>query len=301
LISIIIPTYNRANLLLECLNSILNQTYNDFEILIIDDGSTDDTQLKVCNLNDKIFYHKLNKIGDISKLRNFGIEHSNGDMIAFCDDDDIWNNTKLESQLKYMNDFNITCTNAELINLDGKSIEGVYCTDFENNTKLNTAHLFIRNYIITSTVLVKKDILPEFSFDSLNYKSTAEDYDLWLKLSLDNTILFLNEPQIKYRIHSNLTHRVDNLPYIYINGINIINKYKTQVAHKYRKYAEWGIFRLRKDFIKLNLSTRRYLTACSELLKLSMSVFDFGFLTLLFYKMIFSRKYIILSIDKIKS
>ena len=92
LISIIVPTYNRVSLLIETVNSILAQTYEDFEIIVISDGSTDNTQKEISKIKDsRLKFIQLKKnYGYPAKARNEGIKFSKGKFIAFCDDDDLW-------------------------------------------------------------------------------------------------------------------------------------------------------------------------------------------------------------------
>ena len=95
--SIITITYNRAHLIGETIQSVLNQSYENFEHIIIDDGSTDDTESVVTSFNDnRILYFKHEKIGNLNTLRNFGIKKSSGEIIAILDSDDIWVKNKLE-------------------------------------------------------------------------------------------------------------------------------------------------------------------------------------------------------------
>lgn len=288
--SIIIPTFNRAALLSECLKSILSQTYADFEVIIVDDGSTDDTEKVVAELDNRISYCKLQKTANLSVLRNYGIEHSKGEFIAFCDDDDLWIPEKLSRQMKFMKQFNIVCTNAEIIDSAGMSLSGIYFKEFEDDVQLNTVHLLIRNFVMTSTVCLRKKILPELPFDYIKYKSTAEDYDLWLKLSFENSIYFINEPLIKYRLHSNLTHRIDNQPQIYINSINIIKSCRRQLGRKNKKYADWGIFKLRKDYLKLHISKNEFPGALKETIKLLYQFLKPALLLLFIKKVLNPRK-----------
>lgn len=293
LVSIIVPTHNRVNYLLECLNSILRQSYTNFEILIVDDGSTDDTEKQVKTLGDKVLYFKLDKNGDLSYLRNYGIERAKGDYIAFCDDDDVWHNEKLMKQLSYINKYNFICTNAELIDMHGISNAQMYSNEFAKNVELDTLHLFLKNQVITSSVLLKKGSLPRVPFDSAKYRSTAEDYDLWLLLSLTNKILFIKEPLIKYRIHNNLTYSNDNLPMIYLNGIKIIENYKKRVPNLCRKYAEYGIFKLRIEYMKLNSKRRNYLEVFNTFFKLMLSLCNLNLTILLFKRFLFPKEELI--------
>src|SRR4026209_101684 len=99
-VSIILPTYNRAGLIMETIRSILEQTYANWELIIIDDGSDDDTEKLVTQIKDeRIQFHKAGRIGIVGKIKNIGIEKSNGELIAFIDSDDLWAETKLEKQI----------------------------------------------------------------------------------------------------------------------------------------------------------------------------------------------------------
>ncbi|MCK5342735.1 MAG: glycosyltransferase family 2 protein, partial [Candidatus Heimdallarchaeota archaeon] len=105
LISIIIPTYNREKLILNALDSIFNQTFQDYEILIIDDASTDNTEQVIKELNhSKIKYLKLEKNSGQCIARNFGAKRAQGQFIAFLDSDDEWLPQKLENQVRIFNE-----------------------------------------------------------------------------------------------------------------------------------------------------------------------------------------------------
>jgi glycosyltransferase involved in cell wall biosynthesis len=99
-ISVIIPTYNSANYLPEAIESVLAQTYKNFEIVVIDDGSTDNTKEVVVPYLDQIVFLETEN-GDPAKARNHGIRKSSGEYVAFLDADDIWCPDKLERQLAY--------------------------------------------------------------------------------------------------------------------------------------------------------------------------------------------------------
>ena len=98
--SIIIPTYNQANFLKKCLNSVFKQTFKNFEVIIIDNSSTDHTKEILSKYKKKIVYKKINNKGVIAKSRNIGIKNSNGNWVAFLDSDDTWKNNKLERKKK---------------------------------------------------------------------------------------------------------------------------------------------------------------------------------------------------------
>ena len=111
MISIVMPTYNRAYIIDSSIKSVLAQTYSDFELIIVDDGSTDDTEKVIKSFNDKrIRYIKLEKNSGASHARNIGIENAKGEYITFHDSDDTMASTKLEEQYNYMkeNDYDIS-------------------------------------------------------------------------------------------------------------------------------------------------------------------------------------------------
>jgi glycosyltransferase involved in cell wall biosynthesis len=103
-VSVIIPTYNRSNLLLEAVQSVLNQTYQDFEIIVIDDGSTDDTEEVINGYSDKLRYFKQENAG-VNAARNRALELTQGEYIATLDNDDIWLDYKLELQVELLDKF----------------------------------------------------------------------------------------------------------------------------------------------------------------------------------------------------
>ena len=100
MISIVLPTYNRADLIMDTIESILNQTYKNWELIIIDDGSDDNTEEIISQIKDeRIQFHKAGRIGIVGKIKNIGIGKARGELIAFIDSDDLWNETKLEKQI----------------------------------------------------------------------------------------------------------------------------------------------------------------------------------------------------------
>jgi glycosyltransferase involved in cell wall biosynthesis len=147
-VSVIITTYNRCELLKRALNSVLDQTYSNFECIVVDDASTDETSQVVAEFNDdRIIYikHKENK--HLSAARNTGIHASNGEFIAFLDDDDEWYPRKLEKQVKLLKD-------------SENEVGLVYCwMNYYKNSgeKVNERHPNLRGHIF-SQVLVSQPL-----------------------------------------------------------------------------------------------------------------------------------------------
>ena len=190
LISIITPVHNREKLIVECVKNVQQQTHQNYEHIIIDDGSTDDTVKNVELLlkNDAkiiLLKNKENSGGKPGKCRNIGIRQSRGDYIAFLDSDDLWEKNKLEAQLKFMKREKLDISYHPLGRF-GESLQNqtsywgrdCFQRDFFRD-------LFLSNFIPTCSVLVKKKALEKVGLfdESLKY---SEDYALWLILALKN-------------------------------------------------------------------------------------------------------------------
>lgn len=160
-VSVIIPTYNRAHIISRAIQSVLDQTYQDLEIIIVDDGSTDNTESVIKSFNDKrIIYNKSNnKNKGVASARNIGVKLSRAEYIAFQDSDDVWYPYKLEKIMKVIEDHR----NIDFIYSYGKVIRngkfirnvGKY-TGINNNSKKELSiNLFRSNFIPTQGVVVK--------------------------------------------------------------------------------------------------------------------------------------------------
>jgi teichuronic acid biosynthesis glycosyltransferase TuaG len=215
MVSVIIPSYERYDLLLSSINSVLNQTYKDIEIIVIDDCSKDLRYLDLSKNNDIKYFRLDKRLGYPGKVRNQGIFKSNGDWISFLDDDDTWLPTKLEKQIEMTKKYNfISC---DALTSDGKSYtrDGVGKVMWDTNNPTNTNELDINivsrhNVIINSTVMVSKKILSSVGFVDENYRS-GEDYITWLKiLNTGEICRYIDEPLINYNLYTH-KHYNDNL------------------------------------------------------------------------------------------
>jgi len=133
LVSVIILTYNRAALVKESIESILAQTYAQFELIIVDDGSTDGTEQMIQQMHDeRIRYFKFDHCGHTGKLKNFAMKQAKGEYIAFNDSDDNWKPAKLEKQIKLFEecgDIGFSITDVITFSKDGILIEHSYHSD----------------------------------------------------------------------------------------------------------------------------------------------------------------------------
>lgn len=224
LISVIIPTYNSSRYIEEALESILNQTYRKTEIIVVDDGSIDNTKdiLKRYIDQGKILYIKKENGGPAS-ARNTGIKIATGNYIALLDADDVWKSDKLEKQMILLkfNDFDLTYTKRFII---GGETETEKCDD---NEKTGIIDLIRSNYIINSSVVAKTDVFRGGYFDEDKKLFAVEDYDLWLRQAFRGCSFgHLPEKLTGYRIHSNQISsekNIDNLIYLYKKNIKNTN------------------------------------------------------------------------------
>lgn len=227
-VSIIICSYNREKLIGRAVESILLQSFTDFEIIVIDDASTDNTEQVVRSLMQKdlrIKYYKNKTNLGISKSRNYGVKLSNGEYIAMLDSDDYWiDNFKLQKQIEILD-------NDKNIGLIGSAIR---CEDenekFIKNDIFNREDTKIRKVILSknqfaqSSVLFRKDIFQETGGYDENLE-VCEDYDLWLKIGKVSKYANIQDVSTAYMIHSGGISKSKKL-LITTTTNQIIDKYK---------------------------------------------------------------------------
>lgn len=201
-VSIIVPVYNTSKQLRKCLNSLVNQTEKDIEIIIINDGSTDNSEKIISeyknNYNELIKYYSKKNEG-IAKARNFGIEKANSDYILFIDSDDYIDETLIEKLMPYINDnINIIKFKLQKVDQDGKIIEKVNGPIFN---KINGGDAFNKLYcediLLDSPCLylIKKKLFIENNF---TFKRTYhEDFGL-IPLLIVNAQSFVSTPYYLY-------------------------------------------------------------------------------------------------------
>ncbi|MBN1161368.1 MAG: glycosyltransferase [Dehalococcoidales bacterium] len=203
-ISVIIPTYNRALIVKEAIESVLVQTFQDFELIIVDNYSGDDTESVVGSYHDqRIRYFKNQNNGLVSVNRNFGIQKAGGEYIAFLDDDDLWLPEKLEKQVKLMDsnkELGLVYSDCYIMDDAGSSQGKTYFSYIKPIRGAALKGLLQENTIATLTAMVSKKALDKVGDFRTKY-IIAQDYDLWLRIAQQYPIDFINEPLAKYRIH----------------------------------------------------------------------------------------------------
>lgn len=250
LVSIITPTYNSSKYINKTIESILSQTYQNWELIITDDSSTDNTVSIIksyIKIDNRIKLYELKKNSGSALARNNSIKFSKGLYIAFCDSDDTWVSYKLENHIKFhqkksalFSFTNISVANDKgLVILKRQSII---------KHKVNYMDLLINNYIPTSTVLINKTLLSKYKFQ--NYRK-KQDYILWLEILKKESIEahFFNFCLTTYRKHKNqITNNKFKLITLHYKvlretqDLNIFNSFLYTLS--------WGVFGFYKHFLK---------------------------------------------------
>lgn len=252
-ITVLLPVYNGERYLREAIDSILCQTFHDFDLLIINDGSIDLTDEIIKSYSDERIKYISNEsnIGLISTL-NKGIELITGKYIVRMDADDISLPKRLEKQLEFMNsnpDIAVSGTSIEMFNNEGKMRNIIV----NSNPKVLKTELFFESPLMHPTVIIRKSILEESGLCYNIIHSTVEDYGLWINIASKYKISNIPEVQLKYRYNELGISRVaerdkskrDKVYYeIYRQLFGMINYDATdEDVHLYRTFINGRLFR----------------------------------------------------------
>lgn len=205
-VSVIIPTYNRANYLKKSIQSVISQTIKDIEIIIINNYSTDNTLEVISSFYDqRIKIINFKNGGVIARSRNQGMVQSTGKYIAFLDDDDIWCQDKLELQIEYLEshpEFGAVYSNAIII--DEKDNRKGFLLDRGRAKEGNVfQNLLGGNFITILTVLIRREIVDSIGlFNEDSSLIAVEDYEYWMRIALKFEFGYIGKPLALYRIHS---------------------------------------------------------------------------------------------------
>jgi len=202
LVSIIIPTVNRSSLLRETIVSVLAQSFQSFEVIVVSDGGTDNTAEVLSDFADpRIRFFQRPAAKRPAVPRNFGITQTRGKYVAFCDDDDLWVPDKLTRQVALMEADSAValCSTTVRVRLsDGseKASSGI------RGGEINLRRLYVKNLVATSSVLVRAAVLRELGdFDEAPELAPYEDYEYWLRLVSRHRAILIPDDLVTYRIH----------------------------------------------------------------------------------------------------
>ncbi len=226
LFSIIIPTYNRALLLGDTIESVLNQKFEDFELLIIDDGSTDNTQAVVQKFVSDVrvrYFKKEN--GERGAARNFGASLATGQFINFFDSDDLMYPNHLEVARSFID----TSSSPEIFHLayDYKTPadELIYTRSAFNENSIDA--LLFDNILSCNGVFLRKDIAINYPFEENRILASAEDWGLWVKLACRYKINFCNEVTSVIVAHDARSIRTINIEKVISRDLFLIKYFQS--------------------------------------------------------------------------
>lgn len=201
LVSVVTPVHNAQDFLAQTIESVLNQTYQKFEIILVDDASSDlsrDIIDKYQKIDSRIKPVLLNENLGVANARNEGIKNANGRFIAFLDSDDLWKEDKLEKQIKFMleNDYEFTYTGYELMDEEGDMLGKVVHT----KDKVDYNELLKYNVIGCLSVVIDRSKIDDIQMKKIRH----EDYSAWLKILKRGFVAYgLDENLASYRTRIN--------------------------------------------------------------------------------------------------
>lgn len=247
MISVIIPTYNCAKYICEAIDSVLYQTYSDYEIIVIDDGSTDATRTVIMNCYKMVRYFYMDNNG-AAAARNYGISKAQGEFIAFLDADDKWLPQKLEKQvaLFHKNDeLGMVFTENSFFNE-----QGITMSKANKRERLMTGdivrNIFLNSYVATPTVMVRKSVFAAVGLFEEELV-VAEDDNMWMRIGMEFCVELLDEPMVLCRItEGSLSRKSNNILLGVMKHIEII---KSKYPILYNRLGRMSIRRKYSDLL----------------------------------------------------
>lgn len=222
MVSVIIPTHNRVKLLFRAIESVINQTYNDIEIIVVSDGSTDDTDVFMQRYldNSRVKYISYSPARGGNYARNKGIEAAEGEYIAFLDDDDEWIPTKIEKQVALMeenHEVGLVYTGINCIYVNER-ISYIFKPIYRGD--LSKEILFQNCIGSTSSVMLRQSLCRACRFDE-NLQA-RQDFDLWIKVLQGCKADVITEPMVNYYNYRN-QNQISASTAKYVKAIDYIN------------------------------------------------------------------------------
>ncbi len=202
-ISVIMPVYNASRFLRESIDSVLKQTYIDFELILVNDGSKDKSlhimrEYESTDKRVRVFSNDRNR--GVSYTRNFGVSQAQGEYVALIDSDDMWAEDKLEKQMNLMNKYNdtdICYTGSAFVDTNSNMSDFV----FNVPQKVDYKTLLKQNVISCSSVLIKRELLIRYP---MAHDNMHEDFVVWLSVLKNGGVARgINEPLLIYRVDKN--------------------------------------------------------------------------------------------------
>lgn len=235
MVSVVIPTFNRERTIKRAVDSVLNQTYKDIEVIVVDDCSTDNTEKIIMEYNDsRLKYYKLNKNSGACVARNKGVELAKGEYIAFQDSDDSWDENKLEIQLNNMekNDSDVDFCMIKVVGeIENKTTIKPTSNDLKRIKKygINKALCF-QSFISTQSLIGKSECIKNIEFDIKMPR--LQDYDLMIRLSSKYKVSITEKALVNLYVQNDSISKSNEK---LIKAINIMIEKDYNLIYKNRK------------------------------------------------------------------
>lgn len=204
MVSVVIAAYNAAKWIGETLQSVLAQEFTDFEVIVIDDGSTDDTASVVATYGERVQYiQKPN--GGQGSARNMGLRCARGEYIAFVDADDLWTKEKLRLQLDLLNKTGLAWAYSDAFAFDDKSGKILYKFSklYRQFAGDILVPLFLNVFLPSPTLVIRRSIFEHVGYyDEAQSMRNREDWDIWLRIAASYPVCLVSQPLAYYRVHS---------------------------------------------------------------------------------------------------
>jgi len=234
IVSCIIPTRNRQDLLRKSLESVISQTYRNLEIIVVDDASDDDTGIIVREYMDRDI--RINYIKTITSMggsgaRNIGIKEAIGEYVAFLDDDDYWNENKIAEQINFIDDFDAVICAA--FSKNGKKVI-VYHKTLVNPIILKRGNVFFGG---TSIILARSHAIKNTLFDEKLL--SGQDWDLLIRMASKYHVGYSDTPLVYYNDgdHKRISNELVNMPFHQLeNRLRAIEKHKDFLGRRWYNY-----------------------------------------------------------------
>lgn len=228
MISVVIPCYNGEKYIEEAIRSVLEQSYADIEVIVVDDGSTDRSAEIVQNISDPRMRYVYQEHQGVCAARNKGISLARGEYIAFLDSDDVWEKEKLERQLGLTEEFDVVYTDYVIINKDSRVIPHNMIVDRTSGRIPLKTQLLAGNVVLgsCSSVLLKKEVIDAVGgFDESLNEAMGEEWDLWARISRKYKFGYVDEPLVRIRVHENQRQARRSRPDQYQDMLNLYKRF----------------------------------------------------------------------------
>lgn len=268
LVSVVIRTYNRAHMIERAVYSVLNQTFGDFEVVVSDDGSTDNTKEIIDKLKEKdkrIRFFSQPHGGRPGRTANLGIRNCRTNFIAFLDSDDEWLPTKLQKQYEFIKntgpETGFVICDTILINPDGSQVQKI----IDESESFHTS-ILLKGYLSPSSMLAKKEVFEKIGPIDENCL-IYDDWDMFIKISRHFGFNFINEPLYKYYIHEgnisynkNYCRHAHDLEYLINKHYPVLVEHPEILEHHYKTLVKYlvstGDRKKAKYYLKKNVNLR---------------------------------------------